>query len=187
MRMNLTHQFLIAMPSLRNDTFYGTMTYLLEHNQQGAMGVVINQPMQMTMERVMEQMDISVDPVAEILGNTPVFRGGPVDHQRGLLLHNGGDAWDATVKISEQWWVTSSRDILEDIALQRGPEQFLFVLGYAGWSSGQLEQEIANNHWLHCDPDPNLIFSAPPEQRRERGMEHFGINYQQLSTHQGHA
>ena len=183
---NLTNHLLIAMPSLRDPNFEHTVTYICEHNANGTMGIVINRPIDVSISEVLEQMEIPIT-AAEAIGKVPVFLGGPVEEQRGFVLHRGSRDWDSSLRISEDLSVTTSRDILEAMARGEGPEQSLIALGYAGWEGGQLEQEIKDNAWLSVPAEPVILFDLPPAKRWEAAAGLLGIDLNTLSTESGHA
>ncbi|HHI76455.1 MAG TPA: YqgE/AlgH family protein [Gammaproteobacteria bacterium] len=183
---NLTNHLLIAMPSLADPNFSHTVTYLCEHNENGAMGIVINRPIDIKVGEVLEQMQIPVGadaPVAQL----PVFLGGPVEEQRGFVLHSSDSRWESTLRINDQVSVTTSRDILEAMARGEGPAHALVALGYAGWGPGQLEQEILDNSWLSAPADQAILFELPPAKRWEAAAKLLGVDLDLLSTDAGHA
>ena len=181
----LTHHFLIAMPQLDDPNFFHTASYICEHNEEGAMGFIINRPLDLDLASALEQMNIrSENP---LLSQTPVYYGGPVEVERGFVLHRPVSLWDSTLVVSEQIAITTSEDILASIASGEGPEQYLVVLGYAGWGPGQLEEELADNAWLSGPADPDIIFKTPFEQRWEKAALDLGIDLKCLSSDTGHA
>ena len=182
---NLSNHFLIAMPTLQDADFYRTVTYICEHDEQGAMGIIINRPLDLELADILEQMDISPNTPEAI--HQPVFSGGPVQTERGFVLHASNKAWDATNKITEDISITTSKDILQAIATGKGPEQSLVALGYAGWGAGQLEQELAGNTWLSGPADAQIIFSHPPEQRWQAAAQLLGVDLNLISGQTGHA
>ncbi len=182
---NLTDHFLIAMPSLQDPNFYHTVTYICEHNDQGAMGIVINRPLEIQLGEVFAQMEIkAANPTAN---NAPVFLGGPVQGDRGFVLHRPADPWDSTLEVTGHIGVTTSRDILEAIADGHGPRSSLIALGYAGWGAGQLEHEMAANAWLNGPAEPGLIFDTPVEQRWQAAAGLLGVDLNLMSIDTGHA
>ncbi len=182
---NLSNQFLIAMPTLADPNFYRTVTYLCAHNEEGAMGIVINRPMELNLGDILAQMDIgiTVDPAREI----PIFDGGPVQRERGFVIHRPAGEWDAMMSVGDELSVTTSRDILAAVAKGEGPEKTLIALGYAGWGAGQLEREIAQNAWLHGPADERVLFDTPHEQRWEAAAALVGVDFDRLSGEAGHA
>lgn len=181
----LTNHFLIAMPSLDDPNFSRTVTYICEHNEHGAMGLVLNRPSELTLAEMFEQMKISK--ITPELANRQIFSGGPVGGERGFVLHTHTHPWDATLEITPEISVTTSRDILSAMARNEGPEKFLVTLGYAGWGPGQLEQEIQDNAWLSGPADPSIIFDLPPEARWEAAALLLGVDLHLISTEAGHA
>ncbi len=184
--INLCHHFLISMPQLRGSSFEQTLTYICEHNEDGAMGLVVNRPLGLTLAQILDNLDIKIDPLHN--GEHPVYAGGPVQVERGFILHTPvADAWVSNYAINEQLHLTTSTDILLAIAEDRGPEQYLITLGYAGWGAGQLEQEIMANSWLSCPADLDILFATEPQLRLGAAANTLGVNLDLLSTHSGHA
>jgi putative transcriptional regulator len=181
----LTNQFLIAMPSMADQNFSHTITYICEHNDEGAMGIVVNRPMELHLNDILHQLDIA--DAASVLGEEVIYIGGPVQPERGFVLHSGDKSWDSTLRITPQISVTTSRDILESIAAGEGPEQRLIALGYAGWAGGQLEQEISANSWLSGPADTQILFHMPPEKRWRAAAQLLGVDLDLLSSDVGHA
>jgi putative transcriptional regulator len=184
-RFSLTNQFLIAMPALADPNFHGTVTYICEHNDQGAMGIVINRPLSLTLGEVLKQMHIPTE--EDTIGRQVVFMGGPVQTDRGFVLHNPVGEWDSMLRINDELGITTSKDILEDIATGMGPKRMLVALGYAGWGAGQLEQELAENVWLCGPADTRIIFDTPWQQRWEAAAAVMGVDLNQISNQIGHA
>ena len=182
----LVNHFLIAMPSLEDENFSQSVTYICEHNTEGAMGVTINRPSDILLQDILEQINIVA--VTPEISHQTIFHGGPVQTDRGFILHNKTDKeWDSSLDITSNIQLTSSKDILKAIANNQGPEDALITLGYAGWGSGQLEQEIANNVWLSCPADSEIIFNTPIEKRWDSAASLLGIDLQLLSNDAGHA
>jgi len=182
---SLTGQFLIAMPAMTDPNFEQTVTFICQHNEEGALGIVINRTMDLTMGDVLGQMEIS--PQGCERAGQPVHYGGPVQAERGFVLHDQPGEWESTVAIDERIGLTTSKDILEAIARNEGPERVLIALGYAGWGGGQIEQEITQNAWLSGPADVDLMFSTPVEQRWNRAAGLLGIDLSLLSREAGHA
>lgn len=182
---NLTNHFIIAMPNLDDDTFNHTVTYICEHNENGTFGIIINRKSEITLDEIIDQMKI--EPTAPIEHKACVYHGGPVQQGRGFVLHHPAGNWNSSLKINEQMALTTSRDILEAIAHNEGPEHSIIALGYAGWSPGQLEDEIANNIWLNCPADEQIIFETPSEKRWQAAADLLGIDMLLLSNDAGHA
>lgn len=183
--MNLTNQFLIAMPSLEDPNFAQAVTYICEHNDQGAMGIIINHPLDISFGEVLTQLKFEI--LSEAEAQKPVFSGGPVLPERGFILHRPHGKWDSSLSVSEDIAVTSSRDILDAMAKGEGPEDSLFALGYAGWSAGQLEAEMSVNSWLSTPANSEIIFRLPPEKRWQAATRLIGIDPSMLSGDAGHA
>ena len=183
--IRLANQFLIAMPTLQDPNFFHGVTYLCEHNAQGAMGIMVNRPLDISMGEVLQQMNIQTD--LEEVRRKPIFLGGPVQCERGFVLHKPHGDWEVTMKITDEIGVTSSRDILEAIANGTGPSHSLIALGYAGWGPGQLEQELADNAWLNVPASDRIFFETAYEQRWEAAAALTGVDIHRLSAHIGHA
>jgi putative transcriptional regulator len=182
---NLTNHFLIAMPALKDPNFEKSVTYICEHSDEGAMGIVINNPLNIPVREILEQLDIEEN--APGIPDNPIYLGGPVNGERGFVLHDSDTEWDSTLQVKDGISVTTSRDILVSIASGRGPQRNLIALGYAGWGSGQLEQELAENAWLAVPADKAIIFDLPPEERWNAAAAELGIDLSLLSTDTGHA
>ena len=182
--LNLTSHFLIAMPAMSDPNFSRTLTFICEHNERGALGIVVNRPIEVTLGSLFRQVEIAA-PVAS-LADQPVFYGGPVQFDHGFVLHRPVGAWKSTLPVGEIG-LTTSRDILEAMAAGKGPGEQLVALGYAGWAPGQLEDEIRRNGWLTVEADLDLIFNVPPEGRYEAAMHSLGVNTANLSEEAGHA
>jgi putative transcriptional regulator len=182
---SLNNHFLIAMPGLTDPNFHHTATLICEHNKDGAIGIVINRPMGVSLGDILEHMNIKAN--SGIIATQPVYMGGPVQGDRGFVLHEPLGNWDATLKVTENTGVTSSRDILEAIAHGSGPEKSFITLGYAGWGPGQLEQEIAANAWLSGPASSRIVFDIPYEQRWEAAAALIGVDLKLLSSETGHA
>lgn len=181
----LTGHFLIAMPNLADPNFFHTVTYMCEHTPAGAMGLVINRPTELTLGELAEQLNIEVTE-AEMM-HIPIYQGGPVQTDRGFVLHQPVGEWDNTLQIAPNVALTMSQDILEAIAQGVGPERFLIMLGYAGWGEGQLEEELAANAWLNGPADMPIIFDTPAESRWNAAAAHLGVELSLLSSDVGHA
>jgi len=182
--INLTSNFLIAMPAMSDPNFSRTLTFICEHNERGALGIVVNRPIDVTLAALFKQVDIELAD-SPLMGE-PVFFGGPVQFDHGFVLHRPVGTWKSTLPVGEIG-LTTSRDILEAMAAGHGPRQQLVALGYAGWAPGQLEDEIRRNGWLTVLADIDLIFNVPPEGRYEAAMGALGINAANLSEEAGHA
>jgi putative transcriptional regulator len=180
----LRDHFLIAMPSLQDGYFAHTVTYICEHGDDGAMGLVINQPLDLKLEQMLRQLDL--DP-APAMTEQAVFRGGPVQPDHGFVLHSPEGDWNGTRKLAEGLSLTTSRDILEAMAMGKGPAQTLIALGYAGWGPGQLENEIAENSWLVAPASRAILFALPPYERWNAAAQLIGIDMNLISQVAGHA
>ncbi|VFN02267.1 MAG: putative transcriptional regulator [Candidatus Kentron sp. G] len=182
--MDLTNQFLIAMPTLRDPNFYRTVTYLCAHNEDGAMGIIINRPLSLRLGDVLKHMEIEVtDPVVKHLR---VFQGGPVQPERGFVIHRPSGKWDAVLPVGDDIAVATSRDILNALAKGEGPSDVVVALGYAGWGAGQLEKELAENTWLSGPIDARIIFDVSYEERWQSATQLLGIDPNLLSGEAGH-
>lgn len=182
---SLSNHFLIAMPMLDDPNFHHTTTYICEHNEDGALGVVINRPLDIQLGEILAHMDITTD--IEAIRNQTVYMGGPVQCDRGFVLHEPVGNWEATLKVTDTIGITSSRDILEDIAKGGGPDHAIITLGYAGWGAGQLEQELAENTWLSGPASSQIVFETPSEERWLAAAALLGIDLNLLSNDAGHA
>ncbi|WP_006788143.1 YqgE/AlgH family protein [Thiorhodospira sibirica] len=182
--VNFTDHFLIAMPALADPNFFHSVTYLCEHSERGAMGIVINRPTELTLQTILNHMEISSTLPNEQIS---VYSGGPIQPDRGFILHPTGRMWESTLRVGKSISVTTSRDILEAMAGGDGPRQCLVALGYAGWGPGQLEQEIAENAWLTGPSDPDILFRTPSADRWQAAARSFGIDIALVSGVAGHA
>ena len=182
--INLTSHFLIAMPAMADPNFSRTLTFVCEHNERGALGIVVNRPIDVTLGTLFRQVEIALDD--EPLAAERLFYGGPVQFDHGFVLHRPLGAWKSTLPVGDIG-LTTSRDILEAMADGGGPREKLVALGYAGWAPGQLEDEIKRNGWLTVDADVDLIFNVPPEARYDAAMKVLGVNFMNLSEEAGHA
>ena len=204
---SLENQFLIAMPSLGDDYFNKTVTYICEHNDEGAMGLIINMPVNITLHDLLKQIEendneqenedgatvkqtntapkegISLNHTLEQL----VLSGGPISQNRGFVLHRTQAGWKSSLALSDDIMITTSKDILLSLGTEKQPEQFMVTLGYAGWGPGQLETELQSNSWLTIDADSDILFNTPIEQRWQKATEKLGIDIAHLSSDIGHA
>jgi putative transcriptional regulator len=187
--INLTNQFLIAMPGLSGEPFAGTVIYLCEHTENGALGLVINKPIDIKLKSLFEKVELTLD--RDDLADTPVYFGGPVQTERGFVLHerlgDDGAHYSSTLQIPGGLEMTTSKDVLEALSHGAGPKKVLVTLGYAGWGAGQLEDEIGRNSWLNVSAEPAIIFDTPVEQRYARALSLLGIDPRMLSQEAGHA
>jgi len=182
---SLVNQFLIAMPSLADPNFSRTVTLLCEHTADGALGVVINRTMGMTVGDIFQQLDIDTQYAHH--SDSPIYQGGPVQNDHGFVLHEPRGDWESTLPVSETLGLSTSQDVLRAIAEDRGPDNWLVALGYAGWGPGQLEQELTDNAWLNGPADNNIVFRVPEEQRWQAAATKLGVDMNTLSGDAGHA
>jgi putative transcriptional regulator len=183
--LNLTNHFLIAMPAMTDPFFAKSLTYVCEHNEQGAMGIVVNRPISLTLSELFAQINMPLKPVE--LEDVLVHFGGPVQTDRGFVLHDTGGPWQSTLQVNDKIGLTTSRDILQAVGEGQGPNHLLVTLGYAGWSEGQLEQELADNAWLSVLASEHILFELPAEERLPAAMALLGIDFASLSDEAGHA
>jgi len=182
---NLTDHFLVAMPALQQGVFAGTLTYICEHTENGALGIVVNRPSGLTLGNMLNQIDIPI--YQDELDGVPVHFGGPVQAERGFVLHDTQQNWQSTLRINDSLALTTSRDVLEALSSGEGPQNIIVTLGYAGWDAGQLEHEISENSWLTMQASESILFDMPAEERLPAAMALFGIDYASLSEDAGHA
>ncbi len=184
----LQNQFLIAMPSLEDPFFKRSVVYLCEHNDEGAMGLVINVPVDLSVESLLQQIELQdqAEMIREDL-DRPVYQGGPVSQERGFVLHSPVKGFSSSLKVSEELMVTTSKDVLDTLGTDSQPSEYIVTLGYASWEAGQLEQEIAENSWLTLPASTDIIFSTPIHKRWEAAAKSLGIDIWQLSNQVGHA
>jgi putative transcriptional regulator len=182
---SLAGQLLLSMPGMPDPNFDNSVTYICEHSEKGAVGLMINRPMNLNVSEVLEQFSLKIDDGA--LATQPVLRGGPVQSERGFVLHESKNRWDSTTEVGHSISVTTSQDILSAVAAGRGPERMLLALGYAGWGAGQLEEEIRQNAWLTAPATIDLVFATPYEQRWQASAAGIGVNLASLSPEAGHA
>jgi putative transcriptional regulator len=181
---NLTNHFLIAMPGMKDPFFAKTVTFLCQHNADGALGIIVNRPSDLTLRDIMQQMNIEIlEPDSVTM---PIYFGGPVQPERGFVLHEPLGKWDSTLKVSETMSLTTSRDILEAIGKGQGPQKVLVALGYAGWGKGQLEREIVENSWLNAPADQSIIFEQPSSHRWKAAAELMGVDIALIPLQAGH-
>lgn len=182
---SLRDHFLLAMPGLSSGIFSQSITYICEHGESGAMGIVINQPLELTVGEIFEHLQINI---VNNFSDTPVLAGGPVQMDHGFVLHRNSETrWESTLKVTDEIMLTTSRDILRAIAGGKGPKDHLIALGYAGWAAGQLEQELADNAWLTLPGDSDIIFSTSSEERLAAAAAQLGIDMNLICGQAGHA
>lgn len=211
---SLQNQFLIAMPALADDYFNKTVTYICEHNDEGAMGLIINMPVNITLHDLLKQIEENdleeskksatnqssdekkqVQEPSVITENLQldnsleqlVLSGGPISQNRGFVLHRTQSGWKSSLALSDDIMITTSKDILMALGTEKAPDQFMVTLGYAGWGPGQLEAELQANSWLNIDADSNILFNTPIEQRWQKATQKLGIDLVHLSSDIGHA
>ena len=182
---SLVNHFLIAMPDLDDPNFHHTATYICEHNEEGALGVVINRPLEMQLGDILRHMEIKVG--NKEIASEIVFMGGPVQSDRGFVLHEPLGDWEATLKVTDTIGITSSRDILEAMAAGDRPDKAIITLGYAGWGAGQLEPELAANAWLSGPASSKIVFETPVERRWLDAAALLGVDMNLLTGDVGHA
>ena len=192
--INLTHHFLIAMPGLEDETFSKSVVYMCEHNAKGAMGLIINKPGSISLRLLFDKVELPLR--RDDLMQSQVLHGGPVQTERGFVLHDpmvldnkdkDEAIYASTLSVPGGLAMTTSKDVLEAMSNGSGPKRVLVTLGYASWGEGQLESEIGENSWLTVEADPNIIFETPLEQRYERALSLLGLQPWMLSPDAGHA
>jgi putative transcriptional regulator len=183
--MDLRHQFLIAMPAMADPNFSGSVVYICDHSDRGALGLVINRPTELSLSTLFERIDLTLE-IAP-WKDAPVFFGGPVQTERGFVLHVPPGTYSSTQPVTPDIALTTSKDVLEAVAGGSGPEKMLVTLGYSGWGAGQLEGEIAANAWLTVTATPQILFDTPPEGRYEAALQLLGVQATQLTGQAGHA
>lgn len=183
--LNVTDHFLIAMPGLGDPNFNRTVTYMCQHDSEGAIGIVINRPTELKLSELFKQMDVECE--QENINEIPVFYGGPVQPECGFVLHEPRGDWEASLRVTDSIALTTSKDVLEAIANGQGPKRMVVALGYAGWGEGQLEREMVENSWLNAPAENRILFDLPTEQRWKSAAERMGIDIGLLSSTAGHA
>jgi putative transcriptional regulator len=183
--INLTDHFLIAMPAMDDPYFSKSLIYIAEHNDQGALGLIVNRPIDMTLATLFEKIDVPFE--SPELANLPVFFGGPVQTDRGFVLHRPVGDWQSTLAVNQEVGLTSSRDVLQSVARDGQPREMMVTLGYSGWGAGQLENELAQNAWLTVPANAHILFDMPYEERLPSAMEILGIDFANLAVKAGHA
>lgn len=183
----LKNHLLVAMPSLIDSFFYHSVVYLCDHDQDGAMGMIINRPTRITMNELFQHLKIQNQ--SESAQEMPVLFGGPVQKEQGMVLHQGRgkDDWKSTLNVDDDLFLTTSSDILSALGTKSGPEKALVTLGYAGWEAGQLEEEIRANSWLTVPADPRILFDVPAEERWQKAARQIGVDIHMMSQHSGRA
>ncbi len=186
---SLANHFLIAMPAMTDPNFSRTLTYLCEHNTGGALGIIVNRPLDMNLGTLFERVSMPLNPGENLpkFRDLPVFFGGPVQPERGFVLHRPIGSWQSTLTVTGEIGLTSSRDILQAMSDDGEPSEVLVSLGYAGWAAGQIEWELSQNAWLTVAADPDIIFALPSEERLPAAMQLLGVDFANLSEVAGHA
>ena len=186
--LNLANHFLIAMPSMDDPVFGGAVVYVCEHNENGVLGVVINKPTDMTMQGLFDRIDLTLNPGPDAhLVDEPIMFGGPVQDDRGFVLHTPGAQYSSSLTVTDEVAFTTSIDVLEAVANGAGPQRMLVSIGYSGWSPGQLEEEIGRNGWLTVGADAAILFDLPVGQRYVAAMKLLGVDPLMLTSEAGHA
>jgi putative transcriptional regulator len=183
---SLQNYLLIASPSMEDPYFARTVTYICEHNEHGAMGLVINQPVGMKLKELVEQVDDKAT-VTDEKAEGIILAGGPVSQDRGFILHTTQPGWSSSLTMTPDVMVTTSKDIISSLGNNDAPDKSLIMLGYAGWTAGQLEEEIQTNSWLMVEADPELLFDTPIHKKWETAVQRLGVDVWQLGPDIGHA
>lgn len=181
---SLANHFLIAMPSMQDSYFANSVVYIWQHNEEGALGLVINLPINMELDEVFEQLGVNTTNAKHT--RHPVLSGGPVETEKGFILHDAAPSWPSSIAITDKLTITTSRDILHDIARGEGPEHFLLTLGCSGWGAGQLEQEIHDNTWFTCPATSEIIFSTDFANKPQMAAATLGFSLDQLTGDAGY-
>ncbi|MER1968730.1 YqgE/AlgH family protein [Castellaniella sp. GW247-6E4] len=186
-RIDLSRQFLLAMPGRVAGELANTVIYVCEHTEHGALGLVINRPTDLTVGDLLQRIDLNLSLEIGPVSHAPVFFGGPVQTDRGFVLHVPQGAYSSSIALGEDVALTTSRDVLQDVAAGCGPARILVTLGYAGWGSGQLEDELARNAWLNVLANNDILFDTPAEERYDAALAQLGIRSSMLASEAGHA
>ena len=180
----LSNQFLVAMPGLEDSNFNHSVTLLCEHSEKGALGLIVNRPTDLLLADMLDQMGVTH---GGLPGNPIVYWGGPVQQERGFVVHAGPGTWDSTLRLDEDLYITTSRDVLSAIGRGEGPDRYMVTLGYAGWGEGQLESEIMSNSWLNTPVDKSILFGTPVAERWLAATRLIGVDVSHLASVAGHA
>lgn len=180
----LNRQFLVAMPGMEDDNFRNSVTLLCEHTEKGALGLIVNRPTELRLSEMLDQMELTHEAMAD---DPIVYWGGPVMPERGFVIHSAPGGWDSTLQVDEDIFITTSRDVLGAIGRGEGPQNYCVLLGYAGWSEGQLETEILDNAWLNTPLDNTVLFRTPPPERWIAATRLLGVDVSHLASRAGHA
>ncbi len=182
---SLKNHFLIAMPGLIDPGFYHSVTFVIEHNAEGTMGMVINQPLEVNLNALFQHLEIETSEA--FIGDKKIMAGGPVQVERGFIVHSPSGDWESSLKMNNSIAVTTSKDILTAISKNKGPEHAEIILGYAGWAPGQLDQEILDNSWLSVPASSDILFHTPAHKRWKAAAQLIGIDISKLSLDSGHS
>lgn len=185
---SLQNHFLVAMPSLDGTFFERSVIFICEHDERGAMGIIINRPIGIEVSDLLAQMELSTQTqLHSVVNDSPVLVGGPVSPDRGFVLHSNQDGWINSLSVSDDLMITTSRDVLSAMSKQKGPDNFIVALGYAGWGKDQLEEEIARNSWLTIPATSKIMFDVEPEKRWQMATTSLGFESWQISSQVGHS
>lgn len=184
--IDLSGQFLLAMPGVVGGALAGTIIYVCEHNAEGALGLVVNRPTDITVGDLLQRIELDLSLEIGPVKDAPVFFGGPVQTDRGFVLHMPAQNYTSSVHLGAMT-LTTSRDVLQDVSQGHGPNRLMISLGYAGWGAGQLESEMASNAWLNVDATQEIIFDTPAESRYQAALSQLGIDPMMLTGEAGHA
>ncbi|MFV0282359.1 MAG: YqgE/AlgH family protein [Castellaniella sp.] len=186
-RIDLSRQFLLAMPGMVSGELANTVIYVCEHTEHGALGLVINRPTDLTIGDLLQRIDLPLSLEIGPVQESPVFFGGPVQTDRGFVLHVPSGEYSSSIELGDDVALTTSRDVLQDVAAGHGPTRLLVTLGYAGWGAGQLEDELARNAWLNVLSSEDILFDTPAEDRYDAALAQLGIRASMLASDAGHA
>lgn len=185
-RVDFSRQLLVAMPGMVGGSLADTVIYICEHNEEGALGIVINRPTDLTLGDLLQRIDLDLSLEIGVRQDTPVFFGGPVQTDRGFVLHQPVGDYSSSIRMGDVA-LTTSRDVLQEVAAGGGPDQLLVTLGYAGWGEGQLEEEMAQGAWLHVEANVDILFTIPASERYQAALAQLGIDPIMLTGTAGHA
>lgn len=184
---SLKNHLLIAMPSLDDPYFKRSVVYICEHDEEGAMGLIINQPIsQLSVKQLLAKLKMPDDDSNNLL-NKQVFNGGPLNQERGFVLHSPQTSWPSSALLGPEIMLTTSKDILQVLGTAQAPSNYLIALGYAGWGASQLEQELLDNSWLTLEADPDILFNTLVDDRWEQATKQLGFDIWQLTSQTGHS
>ena len=182
---SLVNKCLIATPAIKDPLFASSLVYMCEHNKDGSMGLVVNHPTEQNLDEIFGQLDIKCDD--DVIRNQPVYIGGPVQLEQGFILHSEAGDWQKSIEVSSGIHLTSSIDILRAIAIGKGPSEYLVMLGFSGWSSGQLESELQENSWLTASANADLLFHQSADDKWQVAFDTLGFDISMLSPVSGNA